>query len=114
MTLNRRHFEALDHLHLIDADTRWIDQADLATTLNTSTEATHVRMRRLEAANLIDIQRATDQPIRYRISAHGLQMYRATLLRMDGVTGPPPLHPDIERATLATLALHAYGTEAAA
>lgn len=119
MTLTKQQFDALDHLHTIDADTHWITRDDLATTLGTSTEATHARMRRLEDTGLVHIDRPNrhDQPhasIRYRVSERGTHMYRAENLRMVGVTAPPPLHPAIERATLATLALHAYGTEAAA
>lgn len=117
MTLTTYQFDNLDHLMTLDADTRTIARDDLATTLGISLEAVQLRMRRLEAEGFVDITRPgreSPEPITYRISARGVQAYRAHLLRMDGVTGPPPLHASIETATLTMMALHAYGTECAA
>lgn len=116
MTLTKYQFDNLDHLHTLDADRQTITREHLATTWNTSTESAHLRMRRLEAAGLVDIHRPDtnqSETITYQISARGIQEFRAFLLRMDGVIGPPPLHPDIEHATLAIIVLHTYGTEAA-
>lgn len=112
--LTQQQFNALDHLHTIDADTRPVQRDDLATTLGIHPEAAHARMLRLKKTELVEIHQEHRHDLAtYSITELGMRLYRAENLRMIGVTAPPPLHPSIERATLATLALHAYGTEAA-
>lgn len=114
MILTRYQFDNLDHLMTIDADKRAVTRDDLATTLNTSEESAHKRMYRLALDDFVEIIRPEHRcdQYQYRISARGVQAYRAHLLRMDGVTGPPPLHASIELATITMMALHAYGIDA--
>lgn len=100
MSITADQFDALDHLHTIDAGVRWITRDDLATTLGISGEATHLRMRRLESAGLVDIDRPKDDPLRYRVSVDGQNAYRLYVLRMDGVTGPPATDPLIDLPSL--------------
>lgn len=114
-------FNLLDHLHTIDADTRWINREDLAVTLGCTTEAAHSRMMRLERDGLAEIRRHervvanTYPPPDYRLTGHGTALYRAEIARMDGVTSPPRIHLDVWNA--ARIAAGAYeahhGTEAA-
>lgn len=106
--LTNRQFNALDQLHTIDAHLHPVLLARLALELGgISTEAAHLRMQRLEAAGLVDIEQPSgNEPSTYRISERGLHLYRAELLRMVGVTAPPPLHEHLQRATEATLLLH--------
>ena len=112
-------FDLLDHLHTIDADTRWINREDLAMTLGITGEAAHARMMKLERDGLLEIRRHertnanTYPPPDYRLTGHGTALYRAELARMAGNTGPPRLDESVAHASLATHALTHYGTEAA-
>jgi hypothetical protein len=112
-------FDLLDHLHTIDADTRWINREDLATTLGTSTDAAHARMMKLERDGLLEIRRHERvvanacPPPDYRLTGHGTALYRAELARIDGNTGPPQVTPDLQRAFEVTTLLHALGKDAA-
>lgn len=120
--MHHTRFDLLDHLHTIDADTRWITRDDLATTLNVGTEAVHKRMRGLEADGLAEIQRyeRSDRrdnrqpPPRYRVTGHGTALYRMELARMCGEVVVPVIHPDLVRAYSVTVLTHALGMEAAA
>ena len=117
--MNPARFDLLDHLHTIDADSRWVNREDLANTWNISSDAAHSRMMRLEADGLAMIRRHervnanTYPPPDYRLTGHGSALYRAELARMAGETGPPRLDESVAHASLATHALTHYGTEAA-
>jgi DNA-binding MarR family transcriptional regulator len=115
VTLPTWQFDILDHLHANDALHRTITLPDLATTFRSSDQSTSRRMRRMQSAGLVEIDKPDQHsPIVYEVTDLGRRLYHAQLLIMDGVTAPPPLDPHVEIATLAILALHAYGTEAAA
>lgn len=107
-SLTRPQFDALDLLHTNDAHLRPIVRCHLALLLGDITEeAAHCRMLRLETAGLVDIHRPKNpDPATYAPSELGKRLYRAALLKMDGVTAPPPVHRHLQLAYEATTLYH--------
>ena len=106
--LTSPQFNTLDLIVTNDGDRVPIVREHMALLLGDIThEATHCRMLRLRDAGLVDIiQDHRHDPAEYRISAHGLRLYRAALLRMDGVTAPPAIPESLQRALEATTLYH--------
>ena len=110
-------FDLLDHMHTIDADTRWINREDLANTLGITGEAAHSRMMKLERDGLVDVRRHervtanTYPPPDYRLTGHGTALYRAELARIDGNTGPPRIIDAIDLPSLLAARILTVTTE---
>lgn len=111
MNLTPSQFDALDHLHAIDAHLYPVERRDLATTMKTSTDAAHQRMKRLAKVLLVEIidpEHNHDQ-ITYRITERGERMYQEQLARWVGAGTPPAPHDHIEIPSLLAARIIAIG-----
>lgn len=106
--LTTRQFDILDLLHALDADRHPVLREHLALNLGDITpEACHCRMLRYKRDGLVDIlQESRHSPASYEPSELGRRLYRAALLKMDGVTAPPEIHESLQRALEATTLYH--------